>query len=75
MAQNTATKTFGQLSVGTVINYSNCVTADNTDYVVLEQYTDKFGDFTKVLDKSTNELDCFTQHSKVQLHWSIVKEN
>jgi hypothetical protein len=68
-------KTFGQLTTGTVINYSNCVTADNTDYVVLEQYTDRWGNWTKVLNKETNELDAYTQHSKVENFWTIVKEN
>ena len=69
------TKTFGQLTIGTVINYSNSITAENTNYVVIKQYNDNFGYFTEVLDLSTFEKDSFTQHSIVYNNWSIVKEN
>jgi hypothetical protein len=61
--ENSIKKTLGQLTVGTVVNYTNLVVADNTEYVILCQYTDKFGKWTKVLNKSTNELDLFTQHT------------
>jgi len=68
-------KTFGQLTQGTVINFNRCVTADDTNFVVLRQYSDKWGDFTEVLRLDTFEKDCFTQHTKVENFWSIVKEN
>ena len=70
-----ATKTFGQLTLGTVINFYRSVTADDTNFVVLRQYEDKFGLFTEVLNLETFEKDCFTQHSKIENQWSIVKEN
>ena len=71
----TQTKKFGELTVGTVINYTNLIIAENVDYVILEQYTDKWGNYTKVLNKETNEIDSFTQKTLVYQRWSIVKEN
>lgn len=71
----TTTKTFGQLTLGTVINFYRSVTADDTNFVVLRQYEDKFGLFTEVLNLETFEKDSFTQHSKIENQWSIVKEN
>ena len=69
------TKTFGDLNQGTVINFNRCVTADNTNYVVLRQYKDTWGHFTEVLNLDTLEKDSFTQHTKIENFWSIVKEN
>ena len=68
-------KTFGQLTQGTVINFYRPVTADDTNFVVLRQYEDKWGSFTEVLNLETFEKDNFTQHSKIENQWSIVKEN
>lgn len=31
-------KTFAKLTIGTVINFNRCTTADNTNFVVLRQY-------------------------------------
>jgi len=70
-----STKTFGKLTTGTVINYYCGVTAQDTDFVILEQFESRFGKFTKVLNKETNEIDQFTQHTKIELRWSIIKEN
>ena len=72
---NAVVKTFGELTVGTVINYSNMTTAQDTDYVVLYQYEDQWGKWTKVLNKETNEVDMFAQHTKTEIRWRIVKEN
>ena len=71
----TETKTFGQLTQGTVVNFYRSVTADDTNFVVLRQYTDKFGHYTEVLNLSTFEIDEFAQHTKIENLWSIVKEN
>ena len=69
------TKTFGQLTQGTVVNFYRPTTADDTNFVVLRQYEDKWGAFTEVLNLETFEKDSFTQHSKIENDWSIVKEN
>jgi hypothetical protein len=69
------TKTFGQLTQGTVVNFYRPVTADDTNFVVLRQYEDRWGSFTEVLNLETLEKDIFTQHSKIENQWSIVKEN
>lgn len=71
---STETKTFGQLTQGSVINFTRSITADNTNYVVLRQYKDEFGFYTEVLNLETFEKDNFTQHSKLENFWSIVKE-
>jgi hypothetical protein len=71
----TTTKTFGELKKGTVINFYRSVTADDTNFVVLNQYEDMWGKFTEVLNLSTFEKDSFTQHSKVENFWTIIKEN
>jgi dTDP-4-dehydrorhamnose 3,5-epimerase-like enzyme len=75
MTTTTQTITFGELTQGTVINFNRSVTADDTNYVVLRQYEDKWGFFTEVLNLSTFEKDQFTQHTIVQNFWSIVKSN
>lgn len=67
--------TFGQLTQGTVINFYRPVTADDTNYVVLRQYEDRWGLFTEVLNLSTYEKDTFSQNSKIENQWSVVKEN
>lgn len=68
-------KTFAKLTIGTVINFNRCTTADNTNFVVLRQYEDRWGKFTEVLNLESFEKDAFPQHSKIEGHWSIVKEN
>jgi len=68
-------KTFGELTQGTVINYRNNVVADDTNFVVLRQYENRFGKWTEVLNLDTYEKDFFTQHTKTQNLWTIVKEN
>ena len=75
MTTATITKTFGQLTIGTVVNFYRSVTADDTNFVVLRQYTDKWGHYTEVLNIETFEKDNFTQHTIIQNCWSIVKEN
>ena len=42
-------KTFGELNLGTVINFNRCTTADDTNFVILRHFEDKFGKFTEVL--------------------------
>lgn len=69
------TKTFGQLTQGTVVNFYRPVTADDTNFVVLRQYEDKWGSFTEVLNLETFEKDSFTQHTPIKNLWRIVKEN
>jgi hypothetical protein len=71
----TETLKFGQLTQGTVINFNRMVTADDTNFVVLKQYEDMFGKFTEVLNLETFEKDTFTQHTKIENFWSIIKEN
>jgi hypothetical protein len=68
-------KIFGQLTQGTVVRYYSPVTADDTNYVVLRQYQDRWGYWTEVLNLETFEKDSFTQHSKIENQWSIVKQN
>lgn len=69
------TKTFGQLTQGTVVNFYRSVTADDINFVVLRQYKDRWGDFTEVLNLQNFEKDSFTQHTKIENQWSIVKQN
>lgn len=67
--------TFAKLTQGTVINFYRSVTADDTNYVVLNQFEDRFGKWTEVLNLDTFEKDCFTQHTEIKNFWSIVKAN
>jgi len=71
----TTLKTFAQLTQGTVINFRRTTTADDTNYVVLDQFEDRFGLFTQVLNLETFEKDYFTQHTEIKGFWSVVKEN
>jgi len=67
--------TFATLNPGTVINFYRSVTADDTDFVVLEHYENTFGKFTRVLRLDNFELDMFSQNTEITNFWSIVKEN
>ena len=68
-------KTFGQLTIGTVVNYSNLTVGVDTNYVILSHSEQTFGSFTHVLNLETFEKDSFTQHTEIKNRWSIVKEN
>lgn len=68
-------KKFADLTQGTVIRFERCTTADETDFVVLNQFNDKFGNWTEVLNLETYEKDEFSQHTKIGIFWTIVKEN
>jgi hypothetical protein len=74
METSIQTLTFGQLTIGSVINYTNAIYADDVNYVVLYQYKDFFGSWTKVLNMTTLEKDSFAQHTPIQLRWSLIKE-
>lgn len=74
METSIQTLTFGQLAIGSVVKYSNAIYAEDTNYVVLYQYEDKWGSFTMVLNMETLEKDSFTQHTRIQLRWSLIKE-
>jgi hypothetical protein len=74
MTTSIQTLTFGQLQIGSVINYSNAIYADDINYVVLSQYQDKWGSYTLVLNMETLEKDSFAQHTPIHLRWSLVKE-
>jgi hypothetical protein len=74
MTTSIQTLTFGQLQIGSVINYRNDIYDDNINYVVLSQYQDKWGSYTLVLNMETLEKDEFAQHTPIHLRWSLVKE-
>jgi len=73
MAITTSNQTLGSLEIGTTINYSNCIHAVDTNYKVMNHYADKWGNWTEVLNLETMEFDQFTQHTKMELRWSVVK--
>jgi len=66
--------TFGKLQIGSVINYTNAIYADDVNYVVLYQYQDNYGFWTRVLNMTTLEIDSFAQHTPIQLRWSLIKQ-
>ena len=65
--------TFGELTQGSVINFYRCTTADNNNYAVLRQFEDRWGNWTEVLNLDTFEKDVYSQHTKVENFWSVVK--
>lgn len=69
------TKTFGQLTQGTVVKFYRPATADDINFVVLKHFIDKWGFSTEVLNLETFEKDSFSQYTKIENQWSIVKEN
>jgi len=66
-------KTFGELEIGTEVNFNRPTTADDTDYKVLYHYSDRWGNWTEVLNLETMERDSFTQHTKIENFWSLVQ--
>jgi hypothetical protein len=70
----TISRTFAELTQGSVVNFRRLVTADDTNFVVLGQYKDPYGDFIEVLNLDTFEKESFAQHTKIEGFWSIIKE-
>lgn len=70
----TQTTTIGKLAVGTIVNYYNCVNATDVNYLVVDHYSSKWGNFTKVIDIETREEDSFTQHTEITNFWSVVSQ-
>lgn len=62
-----------QLEQGDVINYNNPITAEDINYVVLCHYENKWGKFTEVLNLETYKKESFTQHTRIEKQWSLVK--
>jgi len=67
-------KTMADLTVGTVINFNRSVTADDTNFVVLRQYSDKWGDYTECLNLENYNKESFSNHTEITNFWSIIKE-
>ena len=67
-------KTFGDLKIGTVVNFFRPTTADDTDFVVLKQTESRFGSFTQMLNKKNNNIEPRSQHTEIKGFWKIVKE-
>jgi hypothetical protein len=80
--QTNNTQTVGTLAIGQVINFYRSTTADNSNYVVLGQFSDMFGDWTKIMkiskhNKAVSEYwqEQIAQHTQLGNLWTIVKTN
>ena len=64
--------TIKDLTIGTVINYTD--RANDSDYIVLDTYTDRFGTWVNVINKETNHIDPKPANTKIDnRRWTIVK--
>ena len=82
MSTTTATKTitFGELPIGTIVNFNRSVTADNSDYIVISHTFEKWGNYTNCIQVTEYgqkiegyRMDSFTQHTQIKNMWSIVE--
>ena len=63
--------TISELTTGTVINYTDM--ANDSDHVVLDTYTDRFGTWVNTLNKETNHIENRSASTKLGVRWTIVK--
>jgi hypothetical protein len=63
--------TITDLTTGTVINYTDM--ANDSDYVVLDTYTDDFGTWVNVINKETNHIEPKSASTEIGNRWTIVK--
>jgi len=76
-------KTFGELTVGTVVSFRDNETGDNTNYAILRHFGSVVGDWTQILNLKTLCTENKSQHTAIEPrwsvpkngYWSIVKEN
>ena len=65
------TMTFNDLTAGMVLNYSDMV--NNSDWVVRDTNTDRFGTWVNVLNKETNKVELMAGRTEIGFRWKIVK--
>lgn len=73
------TQTVSTLTVGQVINFNRSTTADDSNYVVLGHYSDKFGNWTKIMKISEHNepvtefiQESIAQHTEIGNFWTLI---
>lgn len=66
LSNNPETLTFADLKPGDVVNYTQLIHAVDYDMVIIEQYEDRWGKWTKVLKLDTYEFDEKTSHTQIK---------
>lgn len=63
-------KTFKDLKIGTIAVY-NYMASANLEFVILDSYTDRFGEWVNVMDLDSRIIESIPQNTELGNRWTI----
>lgn len=63
-------KTFKDLKIGTIAVYNDMANA-NLEFVILDSYTDRFGEWVNVMNLDLRTIESISQNSELGNRWTI----
>ena len=66
---NTLTKTFSELSIGTIVFY-NDMANNNLEAIILDSYTDEFGNWINIMNVESRTIEPISAKTEIGLRWT-----
>lgn len=63
-------KTFKDLKIGTIAVYNDMANVD-LEFVILDSYTDRFGEWVNVMNLDTRTIEPMSQKSELDNRWFV----
>ena len=63
-------KTFKELTIGTIVTYNVMANVD-LQFVILDTYTDGFGEWVNVMDLETKMIEPMKSYTEIGTKWQI----
>lgn len=63
-------KTFKDLKIGTIAVYNDMANVD-LEFVILDSYTDRFGEWVNVMNLDLRTIESISQNSELGNRWTI----
>ena len=63
-------KTFKELTIGTIVTYNDMANVD-AEYVILDTYTDGFGEWVNVMDLESKMIEPMKSYTEIGTRWTI----
>ena len=63
-------KTFRDLKIGTIAVYNDMANA-NLEFVILDSYTDRFGEWVNVMNLDLRTIESISQNTELGNRWTI----
>ena len=63
-------KTFKDLKIGAIAVYNDMANA-NLEFVILDSYTDRFGEWVNVMNLDLRTIESISQNSELGNRWTI----